>query len=168
MNGETESSISATPISLAVGRSKKRDNNIQNYEVKVGLPSLPENKDRCSWLEITGQEVSKMSPDELDEAATDLAAYGIYIQRTLSKERGILRWLDSRINLSIASELNNYTGYYSHDQRRAVAVVNNSYAKELEEMKINSQLKVDLLDGLTFQINQLCRVLLEAKNKKRM
>jgi hypothetical protein len=157
MNGETES------LSLAVRRSNTRDSNLYNYEEKVGLPHLPTEKEACQWLDLTGEDVSKMSPDECQEAAADLASYGFYIQRVLSKENGILRWLNSRINLSIASELNNYTGYYSHEQRRAVAIVNNLYAKELEEFRINSQLKVDMLEGLTFQINQLCRVLLEKK-----
>jgi hypothetical protein len=125
----------------------------------LGLPALSTNINECESLTLSGEDISGLSSEDRDEHAANLAAYAIYIQRTLSKEKGLVRWLEAKINLSIADELNDYAGYYSHEQRRAVAVKGNAYAKELEEFRMNAQLKVDLLDGLTYQINQLCRVL---------
>lgn len=161
MSGDTASSISARQ------RVEKRIEDIDVYEKRLGLPTLPKDHIECEHLNLKGSDIPKFTPEQCGGIAADLANYAIYIQRILSKEKGILRWLDSRIDMAIASELNSYTGYYSHAQRRAVAIVNNVYAKELEELKINSQLKVDLLDGLTYQINQLCRVFLDAQTNKR-
>lgn len=161
MSGESEYST------LAKRRIEKRDGKIEEYENNLGLPSLPDRKNECRYLKLNGEEISRFTPEQCGEAAAELAVYGVYIQRKLSRERGILRWLESRIDLAIASELNSYEGYYSHSQRRSVAIVGNNYARELEEFRINSQLKVDILDGLTYQINQLCRVLLESQNAKR-
>jgi hypothetical protein len=154
-------------LALANKRFEKRNEEINKYEKSLGLPPLPAEHTECEYLTLNGEEITKFTPEQCGAAASILANYALYVQRVLSRERGILRWLDSRINLSIANELNNYTGYYSHDQRRAVAISNNEYAKALEEFKINSQLKVDILDGLTYQINQLCRVLLDAQSSKR-
>jgi hypothetical protein len=137
------------------------------YEKRVGLPKLPDQYHECKHLELTGETISKFSPEQCIEAATELSSYGVFIQRTLSKEKGMLRWLNSRIDQSIAQDIQEYIGYYSHEQRRAMAIVNNESAKALEELRLNSQLKVDMLEGLTFQINQLCRVLLESNSQKR-
>lgn len=139
---------------------------LEEYEARLGLYKVPAKARECSLLTLTGEDIAKLNAEQCGEAATDLAAYGIYIQRTLGKERGLLNWLEGRINLEIANELNNYEGYYSGPQRRAVAIVNNAYAKELEEFRLNSQLKVDMLDGLTYQINQLTKVLLETQRVK--
>ncbi len=161
MNGDTASST------LANQELIDRKKGMNKYEGSIGLPIITPRTDECEYLDITGNEISKFTPEQCGEAATDLAAYSIYIQRLLGREKGILRWLEAKIDLSIAGELNSYSGYYSHNQRRAVAIINNAYAKELEDMRINSQIKVDSLEGLTYQINQLCRVLLEAQSQKR-
>lgn len=153
---------------MAKQKFDKKLENISQYEHKLGLTLLDSDRDECKWLNLAGKDIYEFTPDMCDEAATDLAAYGIFIQRQLNKERALMKWLEARINLSIASELNSYEGYYSHEQRRAVAIINNAYAKELEELKINCQIKVEMLDGVTYQINQLCRVLLDAKATKKI
>lgn len=149
------------PASLAKAaeRLSKTRSKLDEYENRLGLPPLPTSRDECEALSLTGEEISKLAPERRDEYAADLAAYAVYIQRTLSKERGLARWLEARINLAVAGDLQTYVGYYSHDQRRAVAILNNVYAKELEEFRINSQLKIDVLDGLVYQINQMSRIL---------
>lgn len=154
-------------LTLANKRLNEKREKQDQYEQDIGLPALRANREECEYLDITGAEISRLSPDKCIEIAGDLSSYVIHVQRTLSKEKAILRWLDEHINLTIANELNDYAGYYSHQQRRDIAIVNNAYAKELEILKINSQLKVDMLEGLTYQINQLCRVLLEAQKGKK-
>lgn len=150
----------------ALTQTEKKKERLEEYEGSLGLPTLKRGLDQCDSMNLSGEDISSLTPEDRDEHAANLAAYAIYIQRTLSKERALARWLESKISLSIADELNNYAGYYSHDQRRAIAIKGNAYAKELEEFRMNSQLKVDLLEGLTYQINQLCRVL--QNNPKKM
>lgn len=159
MSGDIASS------NLAQDKVKERNIKLTNYEKEIGLPQLKNSE--CGYLDLEPSNIHKMTPEECDEAAISLANYGFYIQRTLSRQKSIAKWLESKIMLAVANELNDYAGYYSHAQRQAVAITNNQYAKELEEFRLNTQMKIDLLDGLTFQINQLCRVLLEAKTTKR-
>src|SRR5688572_18605984 len=147
MSGDPESQT------LAEKRVEEKRTQIQNYEKRLGLPVLRSNKDECEALNLSGEDISKLTPEQRDEYSGDLASYAIYIQRTLAKEKGMARWLEARINLTVAPELNDYTGYYSHDQRRAIAIKGNAYAKELEEIRMTTQLKVDILEGLTYQIN---------------
>ena len=161
MSGEKEYST------LANKKLQDVTSKVNEYESNIGLPRIPDEKNECEFLNLTGEQISKYTPEQCNIAAGELASYSIYIHRRISRERGILRWLESRIDLAIASELNSYQGYYSHSQRRSVAIVGNDYAKELEEFRIKSQLKVDILDGLTYHINQLCRVLLDSQNVKR-
>jgi hypothetical protein len=158
--------LSGKSESLAKKKYEEKVEQIENFEARTGLCKSPAKARECSLLTLTGEDIAKLNAEQCGEAATDLAAYGIYIQRVLGKERALLNWLEGRINLEIANELNNYEGYYSNIQRRAIALVNNAYAKELEEFRLNSQLKVDMLDGLTYQINQLTKVLLETQRVK--
>lgn len=154
-------------LALASQKFNIKIEQISKYEHKLGLTPLDSDRNQCKWLNLAGKDIVGFTAEQCDEASTDLAAYAVFIHRQLNKERALMKWLEARINLAIASELNSYEGYYSHEQRRAVAIVNNAYAKELEEFKINSQIKVEMLDGLTYQINQLVRVLLETKFSKR-
>jgi hypothetical protein len=166
-NGSLISEADTISVSLAKKKINSRIEQQTSYENSIGLPPLPANNTDCSYLELTHEEISKMSAEQCGEAAGNIASYAIYIQRILNKERSILRWLEARINLEISPELNSYTGYYSNEHRRAVAITNNAYAKELEEMRITSQMKVDMLEGLPYQMNQLCKVLLEVQATKR-
>jgi hypothetical protein len=162
--------MSGDPASSALARQRfdERKAKMVTYEKSLGLPELACNvNEDFDLLNISGADARAMNVDELDESMTDLTAYGVCIQRSLNKERALMKWLDSKIELAIANELNNYSGYYSHVQRRAVSVVNNAYAKELEELKIATQVRVEMLEGLPYQINQLCRMLGEIKSTKR-
>jgi hypothetical protein len=152
---------------LASQKLESRQSDMQKFESNIGLYKFPAQIQECEQLTLTGEDIKMFTAEQCDEAAMDLANYSMYIQRVFNKEKSIVRWLEAKINLTIASELNSYEGYYSHEQRRYVAIVNNSYAKELEEFRINSQMKVDMLDGLNYQINQQCKVLLEAKYTKK-
>ena len=162
MNGETESSTSA-----ARNRLEKIKNKLDIFEKSVGLPPYNRDERTCEHLNLTSAVIRNFSADECGEVATDLASYAIYIQRTLNREQSYLKWLEAKIDLAVADELNDYSGYYSHEQRKYKAIVNNEYARELEEMRIQAQIKVSALAQLPFQINQLCRTLTEAQASKR-
>jgi hypothetical protein len=153
---------------LTLGRQHLNNHlgKIAEFERKMGLEKMEEKHGGEITLDLKGINVAGLSAEGCDELALELASYSLFVQRKLNKERATLKWLDARINLTIAPELNTYGGYYSHEQRRAVAINGNSYAKELEEIKISTQSKVDFLENLPYQINQLHRTILEAKNTK--
>jgi hypothetical protein len=154
MNGEIES----------LNRIKEKGD---AFDHTIGLPCLLREAQECEHLAINGSDLIKLSPEECGQIAVDLASYAIYIQRTLSKETSYLKWLESKISLAIAPELNSYVGYFSNEQRRSMAIVSNEYAYQLEELRVVAQLKVDMLAQVPFQINQLVKTVLEIQASKR-
>ena len=111
--------------------------------------------------------IKNMSAEECGELSVEISSYSIYIKKRINKEYAYVHWLESKINLSVANELNSYVGYYSNDQRRAVAIVNNEYAKQLEELRINSQAKIDIMAELPYYLNQLSQSVIKAQQEKR-
>ena len=171
MNGETESPTSPTSANNESSTSTRnkfelKQNALDAFETSLGLPKLNLEEDECEYVEMSPEEILKMDWDGCSKVAAGLSNYGIYIQRILNKQKSYLNYIESKINMMIANELNSYEGYYSQEQRRAVAIVNNSYAKEWELMRMNHKMKVDLLDGLVYQINQKIRIVSDIQNGK--
>jgi len=161
MDGEEES------LNLATKTFNKLNQKSDQFDNLIGFPAHPSTIKTCDYLSITREFVKKLSPEDCVEIATELASYGIYIQRTLSKHLSHLHWIESKINLAIASQLNNFQGYYSFEQRKTMAILDNEYARQLEELRINTQVKVDMLSQIPYQINQLVRTLIEIQNTKK-
>lgn len=161
MDGEDES------LSLAAQTFEKLQNKLDVFDESIGFPAHARNTRVCEYLELTRESLKKLSPEDCAEIAVDLSSYAIYVQRELSREISYLNWVESKLNLAVAPYLNNIQGYYSSDQRRSMAVMEDEYARQLENLRITLKVKVDALSQIPFQINQLVRTLLEVYNTKK-
>jgi hypothetical protein len=154
MNGENGS------LNLAVERLQKKANDLDNLEKDLELVNNP-------LLDLSREDIHRLSSEECGEISYDISTFGFNVQRVLNRQLSYLHWLESKISLAIAGELQSYEGYYSFDQRKAVAIINNQYAKQLEDLRISVQMKVDTLSSLPFQINQISKCLIETQISKR-
>lgn len=171
MSGENGLSTGETPPvaereSIAVRRFNRVKRKLEEFSQDIGFPADGAGASQ-EIMEISGADFRKMTAEQCEEVVVDLANYALHVRRTLNRETAYSQWLASKINMAIADELNQYEGYYSQEQRRAKAIVNNAYAKELEELRINTEMKIAVLAELPFQINQLCRVASDVRNGKR-
>lgn len=137
-------------------RFKKKQIDLDSFEDEFEI-------DECPALHFDHEDIQKMSYDECMEWAVEIRSFAMMIQKAINRQTAYRTWLEAKITLAIANDLQNYEGYYSFDQRRSVAIVNNEYAKQLEEMRINVQMKLDMLHSYPFQINQISTALLEKR-----
>lgn len=139
---------------------EKKVEELNQWENKLGLPDQP-------FLEICQEDLAKLSAEQTGELAGEVSLYGILLQKEVSKQTAFASFLEDKIKLAIANELNSYEGYYNAEQRKYVAIANNEYAKKMEEIRINTKLKVDLLSSLPYQLNQFQKSLIELQQTKR-
>lgn len=161
MDGEEES------WTLAHKTFNKLRSKLDEFDNSMGFPAHIRDSRSCEYLELTRDSVKKMAPEECAEIAVDLSSYAIYVQRELSREISYLHWVESKINAAVAPYLNEVQGYMSFDQRKMVCILQDEYTKQLEDLRVTLQVKVDALSQLPFQINQLVKTLMEVQNNKR-
>lgn len=127
------------------------ESELEQYEEKIGLTIQP----RISkYLNVTHEEMQKMSVEELEEAAFDVANYGIYLQKEMNKHTSRIGWATSNMNPIIARECNNVKGY-SYEERKLAIIHNNEHTIKLEGIRVKSQLCYDRLNFMNRRIDFL-------------
>ena len=127
------------------------ESGLDKYEEKIGLVVQP----RISqYLNVTNEQMKKMSVEELDEAAFDLANYGIYFQKEYNKHVSRVNWAEANIRAIVAKELGNVKAY-SPEERKAAVVNYNEHAAKLESVRIREQACVDRLNFINRRIDVL-------------
>jgi hypothetical protein len=135
----------------ATAKLAELESKLDEYDEKIGLTIQP----RISqYLNIDQEQMKKMSVEELEEAAFDLANYGIYLQKEMNKHVSRVSWANSNINAIIARECNNVKGY-SFEERKLSIIHNNEHALKLEEIRIREQACLDRMNFMNRRIDVL-------------
>lgn len=135
----------------AAAKLDELEDKLDKYEEKIGLVITP----RISkYLNIEREQMQKMSVEELEEAAFDLANYGIFFQKEYNKHMSRVNWAEANLRLVVAKEANNVKAY-SPDERKAAVILSNEHAYKLEQIRVNEQACVDRLNFINRRIDLL-------------
>jgi hypothetical protein len=96
-----------------------------------------------TYLMMTEDEITKLSPEELALAEIRLASYGLTIQQHLNKAIAIKNWADRSIRLLVAKNYNSYDKYMPYDARKDAMVVSNEFGERLGQIISEQQIIVD-------------------------
>lgn len=135
---------------------KVRDDLLDQYESKVGLPTLQEAKltdEVQGYLSLTRDEMDKLSPEDCAEIGTRLEQAAFHIQRFLNKEVGHVTWAKDALRLHIADRLSNYRGSFT--QQEAQAIKEDGYATKLNGVVTYAQQRADRLAYLSTSLTRL-------------
>lgn len=124
---------------------------LDQYEEKIGLVIQPR---ISTYLNITQEQMKAMSVEELEEAAFDLANYGIFLQKEMNKHTSRINWATSNMNPIIARECNNVKAY-SFEERKLSIIHNNEHTVKLEGIRVKSQLCYDRLNFMNRRVDVL-------------
>ena len=82
---------------LARERLAKLDSVLDEYESSIGLPKFTDNFHDDSakkYLQLTRDQIEKLTPDQCSEAALLLSGLAFHLQRSYNREIARINWAD--------------------------------------------------------------------------
>lgn len=92
-------------------------------------------QEAIEFLEINSEDRRKLSPDQCGEASLALAQYAFYINRLHQRSSARVRIAEDELNKVIAPMLCQYDQYMKVEDKRRLAIAENSHASKLEDVR---------------------------------
>lgn len=138
------------------------------------LKDLSDNTEK--WLENLGinrlqqyflnkDELEKSSPDQLAQKAIVLANFAFHVQKNYNIEAAKFNWAESNIKIAVAKQLNQYNAY-SFEERKLLAIADNEYAQNLQNMQIEAKYRMDRLSYWSARIEFYTKMISEYQRTK--
>lgn len=158
-NGSQESNLT---------EEQKIDLALEKYELSIGLTPIPSDKNfPCiKYLYLSQEELAKMTSEQCSEACVLLNSFSFHITRIINKEKTKIRWCNERILSSVANNLGEYR-YFSAEERIALCIKDNDYAKKIKKLAGLIQARIDRIEYLPIRIEKVSESLANLSYAKR-
>ena len=110
---------------------------------------------------LTRDDLSKLTTQEMFDAAYLLYGYSTYIQDEINKNKVALSWCEDQIEKLVAANLNNFDQYTKHDVKRQIIIKENSYATSVDGMRAVAEARLQSLEGKVYELKRQGDILLE-------
>ena len=110
---------------------------------------------------LTRDDMSKMTTQEMFDTAYLLYGYSTYIQDEINKNKVALNWCEDQIEKLVAANLNNFDQYTKHDVKRQIIIKENTYAASVDSMRAVAESRLQSLEGKVYELKRQGDILLE-------
>tara|TARA_A100001201_G_C4094391_1_gene203195 strand:- start:2082 stop:2558 length:477 start_codon:yes stop_codon:yes gene_type:complete len=110
---------------------------------------------------LTKDDLSKMTTQEMFDTAYILYGYSTYIQDEINKNKIALSWCEDQIEKLVAANLHNFDQYTKHDVKRQIIIKENSFAASVDNMRAVAEARLQSLEGKTYELKRQGDILLE-------
>ena len=110
---------------------------------------------------LTKDDLSKMTTQEMFDTAYILHGYSTYIQDEINKNKVALSWCEDQIEKLVAANLHNFDQYTKHDVKRQIIIKENSFAASVDNMRAVAEARLQSLEGKTYELKRQGDILLE-------
>ena len=110
---------------------------------------------------LTTEDMSTMTSQEMFDSAYLLYGYSTYIQDEINKNKVALSWCNDQIEKLVAANLNNFDQYTKHDVKRQIIIKENSYAASVDSMRAVAEARLQCLEGKVYELKRQGDILLE-------
>jgi len=145
--------------SVAQQQADNYDQKMNKFTKEMALPELERvfsDTDIEQYCNLSYEQLRAFTPEECAEIAYLLHCYTYYIQFSFNKLSAKANWLRTVINRAIAGTINSCGDTYSkQDERRELAIKQNSYANKMNDLLIEIQAKIDTLNFISNNIRNI-------------
>ena len=152
---------------IARERLAKLDSVLDEYESSLGLPSFNDNfhdDTAKKYLQLTRNQIEKLTPDQCSEAALLLSSLAFHIQRSYNREIARINWADKILKSTIAGKEQSYRG--SWDSQFNHAIKEDGYASKISDIKRYAQQRADRLTYPSSSIKGMSDIFLSVQRSK--
>ena len=110
---------------------------------------------------LTTEDMSTMTSQEMFDSAYLLYGYSTYIQDEINKNKVALSWCNDQIEKLVAANLNNFDQYTKHAVKRQIIIRENSYAASVDQMRLVAESRLQSLEGKVYELKRQGDILLE-------
>ena len=125
--------------------------------------------DISMYINYDDEILKHMDADEIGTAAYMVSRHAAYVKKLSNRHNAIARWAKSALNTLAVKRAKEYVDvkYLKMEEKVAVVVAENDYARELNKHMMAAELKTTELYDLYDQLNKLSDKLTEIQRTKR-
>ncbi len=120
-----------------------------------GMQRVTVDETVTAYLQMSEDEISRLSPEELGYAEIKLSSYAFSIQKHVNTSSAIKNWADKNINLLVAKHYGQYDKFIKFEVRRELITQDNDYASRLSDIIRECQTEIDGLAYLAQSIQHV-------------
>ena len=144
--------------------SERLAEHIKNIEEYIAMSNVYYSAFNVEYVvvsNLTKEDMSNMTSQEMFDSAYLLYGYSTYIQDEINKNKFALSWCNDQIEKLVAANLNNFDQYTKHDVKRQIIIRENSYAASVDQMRLVAESRLQSLEGKTYELKRQGDILLE-------
>lgn len=123
---------------------------LDSYETKANIPVVKHDESVDYYMNLTREEMRRLTPEDLAEGYYILGKYSYYITKLTNKHVAVANWCASQITGVISKSIQDYQ--WSFDEKKMCAIRDNEVATKLEKVRVLAQAHVDRLAYLANSI----------------
>ena len=143
---------------------EKVDSILDEYEASLGIPKFRDDfhdDTAKSYLQLSRNEIEKLTPDQCAEAALLLASLSFHLQRSYNREIARVNWSTSLIKKTAAGREGQYSG--SWESQHYQAVKGDGYTSKLDRVRVYAQQRADRLTYLSSSVKNISDIFLSVQ-----
>jgi hypothetical protein len=126
---------------------------LADNQKRVGLGNIELKNCADKYLNLSQEDLRKLSNEELHETAASIYAVATYIQFDVNKQNAIANWCQKCLTYLLAKQFNQIGGQYTPlDIRRQMFVASDEAAMELNKMASDIQLYLDEMHEIPWNL----------------
>jgi len=145
----------------------KLDTVLDEYELSLGLPKFIDgfhDDTAKQYLQLSRNQIEKLTPDQCGEAALLLASLSFYLQRSYNREIARINWADKTLKTCIAGREQSYKGSWESQFNQAVK--EDTYTNKISNIKRYAQQRADRINYLSSSIKNISDIFLSVQKSK--
>src|SRR6185312_712677 len=137
-----------------------------SYYKGLSLDRVSIGKSIDEILGLESNDLRRLSPESCGEYAFELSKYSLYLQQELNKHEALIKKCDEYLKYIIAPRMVEITAY-SFDERKMIAIRDNSVAVMLFNAIRDAQAHIAALSYLPARVESMTKSLLALQETKR-
>lgn len=108
-----------------------------------------------TYLNVCDEQIYKMSPEDLRLAELKISAYAFCIQKHINRATAIKNYAQKLLGMVVASKHREYSPYVKYDVMEKDIIRTDIYAKKIDEIMEEQQMKIDEFNFLSQSLNKV-------------
>ncbi len=119
-------------------------------------------------FQMSAEDLFRLPHQKMAEYAYTINRYGVYLQKELNKQRGLLNWARKSIDYIVLPKMKEYRqGYMTSDEVKMSVIRDNDVATKIWAFMVDKENEVSIISDMNIDIRKMADNLSDAAKTKR-